>query len=124
MSPRSTATTLFYGVRTFRPTDSSPHGRFAPCMDISPHGRFAIDVSPYGCGAKRQYTVPKTFRLTRILALFLLDAIFLAEEDNSVPCKEKYVPMCTARCNAHITLIALVEIPLKQSIDGQLLLIG
>jgi len=29
------------GVRTFRPTDSSPHGRFAQCMDISPHGRFA-----------------------------------------------------------------------------------
>jgi len=29
------------GVRTFHPTESSPHGRFAPCMDISPHGRFA-----------------------------------------------------------------------------------
>jgi len=28
-------------VRTFRPSDSSSHGRFAPCMDISPHGQFA-----------------------------------------------------------------------------------
>ena len=29
------------GVRTFRPTDSSPHGHFASCMDISPHRWFA-----------------------------------------------------------------------------------
>ena len=28
------------GVTTFRPTDSSPHGRFGPCMDMSPHVRF------------------------------------------------------------------------------------
>jgi len=27
-------------IRTFRPADSSLHGRFGPCMDISPHGRF------------------------------------------------------------------------------------
>jgi len=32
---------LSTGVWTFRPTDSSPHRGFAPCMDISPHRRFA-----------------------------------------------------------------------------------
>jgi len=37
---------ISFGVRTFSPTDSSPHGRFAPQMfhpalDISPHGQFA-----------------------------------------------------------------------------------
>ena len=29
------------GVSTFRPTEISPHGLFAPWKDISPHRRFA-----------------------------------------------------------------------------------
>jgi len=44
----------FVGVRTFRPTDSSPYGRFAPYMDILSHGRFApwmfrlaLDINGY-----------------------------------------------------------------------------
>jgi len=41
-------------VRTFCPTDSSPHGRFAPCMDISPPWAIRpINVSPRLHRAKR-----------------------------------------------------------------------
>ena len=42
------------GVRTFRPTDISPHGHFAPWKDISPHGRFAPWTSrPTGVSSVR-----------------------------------------------------------------------
>ena len=46
LASRTTSQHRHSGVRTSRPSDSSPHGRFAPwafspALDISPHGRFA-----------------------------------------------------------------------------------
>jgi len=66
------------GVRSFHPADSSPQGRFIPRV-IRPET------------IRHRSFVRKTFHLIQTLALFLL-----GEEDNSVPCKEKYVPMCIA----------------------------
>jgi len=49
-------TSVINGVRTFRPTDSSPHGRFAPCMDILLHGRFPTGISHHRCTHTRHFT--------------------------------------------------------------------
>jgi len=59
------------------------HGAIRPetirHVDPSPGKRFTL-YKPWRCSCYMQ---------------------FLGEEDNSIPCKEKYVPMCTMQCTYH-----------------------
>jgi len=122
-------------------TKVNSHGTILQCQDFSPCGQFTPWTfrSMYGHFAPRSIRhrrfTPQSWGKTSIhhpknvlphtnLGVIPVRRNFLRQEDNSIPRREKYVPVCTARCNALITLIALVQILLKQSTDRQLLLVG